>query len=232
MGLAAQLLGRVRGATNPTSTFPDTTDQAVRANGRGEGLMVQALPQKTEVCRLGASWQASIPTGSAFTTVAAWPTTRAELVLSNTSPAGKIGVTCLVIDYVWGVQIVTETAASAFSLIGQISPAGLVANAANNTAVLKTSMSGKAAAYAGVATTAIANTAFAVASQWQILPNQYAPLSPASVGVGAMSCADLHGLFIIPPQATLCLNAVVGTAVASAGIIGVVWHEQVLDLGS
>jgi hypothetical protein len=232
MGLAAQLLGRVRGATNPTSTFNDTTDQAVRCNGRGEGLFVQALPQKAEVSRLGASWQASIPTGSAFTTVAAWPTTRAELVVSNTAPAGRIGATCMIIDYVWQAQIVTETAASAQTLIAQVSTAGRIATATNNTAVLVTSMSGKAAAYAGVGTFALANTAFAIASQWQVLPNQPNALSPAAVGVGSSSTADCHGLLIVPPQATLCLNLVVGTAVASAGIIGLVWHEQVLDLGA
>lgn len=229
MGLAAQLLTRVRGGASPTATFTDSTDNAMRCNGRGEGLFAQALPPKAELARLGTSWQASIPTGSAFTSVAAWPTTRAELVISNTAPAAKLAATCMIIDQVWVAEIVTETAASHLTLIAQISTAGRVALATNNAAVLVTSQSGKAAAYNGVGSFALANTAFAIASQWQVI-GQSQMAGAAAVSVGQSTLAELGGLFIVPPQATLCLNAVVGTVVASSSILGLVWHEQVLDL--
>ena len=53
----------------------------------------------------------------------------------------------------------------------------------------------------------------------------------AAVGVGAQSSCQLNGMYVVQPGATFLMNVVVGTAVASAGIMGVVFHEAVLDLG-
>src|SRR5512142_2156128 len=219
--------GYVRGAQNIV-TPPGTPNQTPHLNERADFLMAQALPERAELVKMGGSWHASIPTGSVFTTVAGWPTTRAELVMSNGNQAGGVS---FVIDYVWGATIVTETAASFLTLIGQISPAGAVAVAADNAAVLRVSQSGKAAAYGGNAKFALANTAFAVASKWQVLPNQVGGLGPGAVSIGQYSTAQVNGLLVVQPQATLCLNVVVGTAVASAAMLGVVWHEVQLALG-
>lgn len=222
---------QVRGGTNPGGTLlADNSYGTPRMNGRGEALFVQALPERAEIVRLGASYHASIPTGSAFTTVAANPTTRAELVLSNISAAGG---KCLIIDEVWVETIVTETAASSLSICVQISPSGLVAVAADNTAVLQRCLNGKSGATARSvnAALAVANTAFGVASQWHF-PHQAGYLGGGAVSIGQLSVAKLNGMYVVQPGATFLMNAVVGTAVASAGIMGVIWHEAQVDLGS
>ena len=224
--MLAQVYGLVRGKT--------ANQQAANANGiaainaRGDLSVAQGLPHKAELSRMGATYHASIPTGSAFTTVAAWPTTRAELVLSNPNPAGS-GI-CFVIDSAWCATIVTETAASQITILAQLSSASLVATAANNTAVLVQPLNGKAATAGQTATLAVANTAFAVASRWQVMG--VSGLGGATVSVGQACLAPFDGLYIVQPQATLCLNAVVGTAVAAAGLIGVTWSETYLDLGA
>lgn len=201
-----------------------------KSNGRGERLVVQSLPERAEIVRLGRSWHYSIPTGSAFTTVAGNPTTRAELLLSNIAAAGGMS---LVIDEIWAETIVTETAASSLSICCQMSPAGLVAVAADNTAVLARCLNGKSGATgrAPSAAAAIANTAFGVASQWHF-PHQTGALGGGAVSIGQLSVAKLNGLYVVQPGATFLMNLVVGTAVASAGIMGVVFHEAQVDLGS
>mgnify|MGYP007005608261 CR=1 FL=1 len=55
----------------------------------------------------GNAWALQIATGSAFTYVNAWPTTRAELVLYNPASNTK----SLIIDYAWMVDISTAAAA-------------------------------------------------------------------------------------------------------------------------
>ena len=205
-------------------------DAKAAMNNRGDLCMAQALPAKAEIARLGASYHASIPTGSAFTTVAAWPTTRAELVLSNVSPAGGPS---LIIDRIWFSTIVTETAASAYTILCQMSPAGLVAVAADNTAVLVRNLNGKSGGTqrSANASLAVAHTAFGVARQWDVPEQAAFGTNLAAVSLGAGAIASINGGYIVQPQATFIMNAVVGTAVAAAGIMGVVWHEATLDLG-
>jgi hypothetical protein len=223
MSFSSQLFLSARSSAGPSN--PQTQ---VQQNTRGDLLMAQSLPERTDLVRLGGSYHASIPTGSAFTTVAAWPTTRAELVLSNIALAGGKS---LVIDRIWAAAIVTEAAASAFTIVCQISPAGLVAVAANNAAVLQRNLNGKGGANVSAnASLALANTSFGIASQWDV-PDQFQIATLAAVGVGQMSVAKINGGYVVQPQATFLMNLVLGTAVASAGMIGVVWHEANLDVG-
>lgn len=225
-GANVQTFGRVRGGNLGNGLYADGDDQSLRLNGRGDALFAPALLAKAELVRMGGSYSAAIPTGSAFTTVAAWPTTRSELYLGNAETAGGRSY---VIDQIWAATIVTETAATELTIIYQMSAPGIVALPANNTAVLVNSLSGKPN-YGGKAQLALGSTAFAVANKWQVVAGS--PLGGASVSVGQAVLAEVQGQIIVPPGATLCLNAVVGTAVAAAGIMGVVWHEVALDLGA
>ena len=221
-----------RGASQPTTLIADGLPGNVRMNGRGEALVAAAQTERSEIVRYGNSWHYSIPTGSAFTTVAAWPTTRSELNLTNMNAAGG---QCIVIDEVWAATIVTETAASALTIICQVSPVNLVASAAvvDNTAVLARCLNGKAGAAnraPGVAAT-IASTAYGIASQWHV-PFQNTTTPLGAVSVGQSSVAKIGGNYIIPPGATFAANVVVGTAVASAGLMGIVFHLMQLDIGA
>jgi hypothetical protein len=211
----------VRNLAVPTYSEGDL--KPLSTNPRGELLAAQGLPERSELVRLGASWGAQIPTGSAFTFVAAWPTTRAELVLCNGEDKG--GKT-YIIDRVWLANITSQAAAQPYSLLGQLAPAALaIAAAADNTAVLRYSLSGKVKNYAGRACLALANTAFAVANEWFTLGN--AVMAPMTTNLGASLEANVYGKYLVPPGAAFCLAGLAGTAAGTA-ICGVEWHEAIL----
>src|SRR5438132_3345792 len=93
--------------------------QPISATTRGGLLIQQDLPERSELVRLGNSYGAQIPTGSAFTFVAAWPTTRAELVLWNGEATGGKSY---VIDRCWIANITTMAAAQPIAMLGQLAP--------------------------------------------------------------------------------------------------------------
>ena len=215
------------GPTRPNTRliYPANSDTPQTLFNGGETLVAQALPPYAALTSLGQTWQCSIATGSAFTHVAAWPTTRAEIVFFNGYAAGT-GV-CMVIEQVWAANVATSiAAASSYTLIAQIVPSSSTA-LTNDTAQLITSMSGKTG-YQGAVTRAVANTSYAVASKWQ--PLSSSATNPGSVSIGICEVAEVLGGMIVPPQAFLCLNLVVGTATGTASI-GCVWDELVLNLG-
>ena len=198
--------------------------QSVGINNQGCLLNAFGLPAKTELVRLGNSWHCSIATGSAFTHVAAWPTTRAEIVLYNGESAGGKSY---VIDQVWAANVATSiAAASAYTLLAQIVPGSLTAPA-DNSSQLITSLSGRGTNYSGKARRAVANTDFMVASKWQVIAS--VPAGP-SVSIGLAVLAEVNGGLIVPPGAVLGLNLVAGTATGTASI-GFTWHETQLPLG-
>lgn len=206
--MADPIYGVVR-KDNPPAYNDGSTSQ-VGINPRGEVLTVAALPRKTELTRLGDSWSAVIPTGSAYTNVANMPTTRAELALYNGD-----AVKSYVIDSVWMYCLTSITAASGITLIYQVgSPAVLT----DNTAVLINSPLGLV--YGGRAKRALAVTTM-VADKWAALASLG---SGAAVSIGVGCFADVGGGIILRPGYTLGLNAVVGTATGTS-LIGVSWHE-------
>jgi hypothetical protein len=217
------LLARVR--KNSTLAYSEGDEKIPAMNPRGELIVSAGLPDRSELVRLGSSWGAQIPTGSAFTFVNAWPTTRAELVLNNAEPAG--GRT-YIIDRVWMSNITSQAAAQPFSMLAQVAPAVLaVAAAADNAAVLRQSLSGRIKGYNGNARLALANTAFALANQWFTLGN--AAISPMTTNLGASIEAHVYGKYLVPPGAAFCVAGLAGTAAGTA-ICGVEWHEAQLDL--
>lgn len=217
------LLARVRKFA--TLAYSEGDEKIPSQNGRGELIVAQGLPDRAELVRLGASWGAQIPTGSAFTFVNAWPTTRAELVLNNAEPVG--GKT-FIIDRVWMSNITSQAAAQPFSMLAQIAPASLaVAAATDNAAVLRQSLSGRIKTYNGNARLALANTAFALTNQWFTIGN--AAVSPMTTNLGHSVEAHVYGKYLVPPGAAFCLAGLAGTAAGTA-ICGIEWHEAQLDL--
>lgn len=217
MSLEAKVQGTVRGTS--ADDFGSGANQ-VAMNNRGDLCFVHGLPPHAELTRLGEAWSVVVPTGNAFQPVAAWPTTLANIVLYNGNVAG--GKT-LVIDTVWASAITSIAAASSFTMLAQISNAG-VAAPTNNTAVLITGRSGKV--YSGNAKRAIANTAFAVANKWTAIGTTDGHPSTA---IGAGCFADVLGRFLVPPNACFCVNIVASTA-GGTMVQGIDWYEVQLDL--
>lgn len=198
--------------------FSDGDGNDPQINNRGDTLIANSLPGRTELVRLGNSWDMQIPTGSAYTNVADMPTTRAELALYNGEPSTGLSY---VIDQVWFISLTSITAAAGITLIAQLQAA--VAALTDNTAVLINSPLGKT--YGGRAKRALAVTTM-VANKWRALGAVQAGAA-ASIGLGLV--ANVDGGIIVPPGATLGLNAVAGTATGTS-LIGVSWHEVQLKV--
>lgn len=217
-----KIAGRVRGLFS--GNYPENReDEQLHINNRGDQIVAQGLPERAELVRLGQSFGAAIPTASAFTYVAAWPTTRAELILYNGEDKG--GKT-YIIDRVWMYNITSMAAAQPIAILGQIAPAALaIAAATDNAAIIRHSLSGKMTNFNSRATLALANTAFMLANQWFTLGGGVN--APQVTNLGLNTEALVYGKYLIPPGAAFGLAGVAGTAAGTA-IIGVEWHEAQL----
>lgn len=216
MSLTLDMQGLVRGTSAPGYS---SGSSKTGMNRRGDQLVAQALPEHAEMTRLGVRWSTATPVANAFAPVAASPTTLANIVLYNGS-----STLSLVIDTVGVWEQTSLAALSGFTLLAQISNAG-VAAPTDNAALLMNSGSGKT--YSGNTKKAIANTAFAVADKWEAIGSAVG--APAA-GIGSGVFAEVKGRYIVPPSAALCLNVVASTA-AGTLIQCVSWYEVLLDLG-
>jgi hypothetical protein len=209
------------------TTVPDYADGSNTGkptfNSRNELLAAPALPPRTELSRLGQSWEVVIPNGSPFNLVAAMPTTLAPLALYNGEPVG--GKT-YVIESVYCLGVASMAAAGSVSLLGQISPA--VAALTDNTAVLIFGRNGKIA-YGGYGRRAL-NVTTMVANKWSVLGNSIHGGS-ATAQIGLAAYADLFGGWLLKPGDTFGVNVIAGTAAATAAIMGIVWSEVQLYHG-
>lgn len=221
MAIGTYLAGWVR-SIQPTN-YGDGTEALVAINNRGDVCVSQSLSPYAEGVRLGDTWQTGHATASAFTNVAAMPTTRAELVLFNGEPA--LGGKSYVIESVSFLSLTSIAAAAAVTIVAQVVGSGTAP--ADDTAQLITSQSGRPT-YGGRARRAIANTAFAVANKWQVLAADSSAGPAASIGFSVRSQVD--GQLIVPPGGILCLNTVVGTAVGTS-LLQVVWSERQIVVG-
>lgn len=190
---------------------------AVDQNVGGDLCLAQALPERSEVVRMGNSYGAQIPAASAFTLLITIPTTRVELCLQNSAAAGGVH---LIIDRFW-VKAVTSTAsAGVITPLAQLVVAGTTL-VADNTAVLRYSLSGRAA-YGGVGTLCIASTATgAVIDKWMHFTS--AVQSPTT-NIAACTEVLCYGRYIVPPGGNFSMNAQESVSGGTA-ICGVEWHE-------
>jgi hypothetical protein len=210
-------------ASAETANATQNQEVEMAFNNRGDLLTAQGLPFKSELVRMNNMWTARIATGSAFTYVNAWPTTRAELILYN---GEAVGGKSLVIDSAWMCGITSIAAAQPISLLAQI---GVVATVpTHDTAQLTCSRRG-GKSYGGMARVAVANTTGGcLTNLWELLVSTNAPMT-TNLGQGVY--ADLWGGWIVPPGYVFGLAGLSGTAAGTA-IIGVTWAEVQLTYGS
>lgn len=220
MGIGTYIAGWVR-STSATN-YGDGSESLLATNNRGDLCVAQSLSPYAEGVRLGDTWQTGHATASAFTNVAAMPTTRAELVLYNGEPA--LGGKSYVIESASFISLTSVAAAANVTLIAQIVASGTAPTDDANQLI--TSQSGRPT-YGGRARRAVANTAFAVANKWQALAS--APTGVAA-SIGLCVRAQVDGQLIVPPGGILCLNAIVGTAVGTS-LIQVIWSERQIVVG-
>lgn len=212
-------------ATADVFNSPAGVDQVFTTNNRGDQRVAQSLPPLAELVRMGKVWDVAIATGSAFTYVAAWPTTRAELVVHNTESAGG---TSLVWLSAWVYNITSMAASQPITLIAQNVPVVATAPTDAKATHLMSNRNGNNATD-NLVSVAVANTAAGQTTNlWRVLAPSLVP-SPTT-NLGAAVWADLAGGFITRPGGVMAFNAVAGTAAGTA-IIGATYARVQLPLG-
>lgn len=197
--------------------------QRLDMNLRGDLLVAQGLPERAEMVRMGRSFSAQIPAGSAFTLLITIPTTRAELALQN--PNTVVSKTCLIVDRFWVKNVTSEASAAELTPLSQLVIPG-TALVADNAAVLRTNLAGSSKLPS--ATLAIASTATgALTDKW----NHHASRGQSeTTNIGTVVEVQCYGKYIVPPLGIFNMNAQESVSGGTA-IIGVEWHEAELDLG-
>ncbi len=184
----------------------------VDQNPRGDLCIAPALLPKTELTRLANTWYTVIPTASAFTNVAALPTTLANLAIYN----GYTDTTCLVIDQIWFTSLTSITAAANVTILAQVLQVAVLTDSATT---LISSPLGKT--YSGSVLKALGVTTM-VANKWSLLGTGTTGGATVTIGTGCV--AEVGGAIIVKPGFTLGVNAIVGTA-AGTSLQGILWHE-------
>src|SRR5262245_28304795 len=215
--LVAKVLGRSRPNYGDGNFMP-------HMNPRGDLSTVFGLPERTELVRMGASYSAQIPAGSAFTLLITIPTTRAEIALQNSAALDSNIV--LVIERFWVKAVTSMASACALTPLSQLVVPG-TALVADNTAVLRTSLSGKGN-YSGVGTLCIASTATGcLTDKWN--HHESLVVGPTT-NIAATKEVNCYGKYLVPPGGNFSMNAQESVSGGTA-IIGVEWHEALIVRG-
>jgi hypothetical protein len=211
-----KIVGRVRGLF--AGNYPENREEEqFHLNSRGDQIVVQGLPELTELVRLGDSWQVANATGQAALT--ALPTTVAGLTLWNGEPAtGK----SYAIDSFGSWEAVvdaTQTDVTAIFACNNKTPV----TAPTDAALAIRSLSGKS--YGGKARTVAGGTI--VNDGWFAHGTPGAQMAAAAAGanwkVNEIIC---RGLYLVPPGGAFNVQAVKAAAAAAAQqFFFVRWHE-------
>lgn len=222
MSLTAQIYAAVRQGAR--AVFNSGGTQTPQINQGGDLLMAQCLPERAEIVRLGKSWSAQVKEANAFTALITIPSTLAEFALQNVE---AVGGASYLIDRVWCKCVTTTAAANYLTLLAQVTPPGTVPIATSANAVVN-SLSGKAG-YTGKAQIGVHSVVTgALADKWAALGG---PCSlPTSTSIAALVEAYVYGRYVIPPGGVFNVNAQEAVSGGTC-IIGVEWHEMVIDLG-
>ena len=211
-----KILGLVRGLF--AGNYPDGDEnKQLTINNRGDQLVVQALPELTELVRLGGSWQVMLATGIAALT--AVPTTVAGLSLWNGEAGGG---PCYAIDSFGSVEAVVDaTQADPTALFAMNNVAPVAAPTA--TALTIRGMSGNV--YGGkarpVTTLTVTNDGwFPHGAEAQT------PLAPAVAGaIWKVNEVKARGQYLVKPGGMFNINAVKLAAAAAQQFFFIRWHE-------
>lgn len=216
--MLVKICGRVRGLF--AGNYPENReDEQLHLNPRGDQIIVQGLPELTELVRLGGSWQAQSTTGQAALT--ALPTTTSGFTLNNNeSDSGA----CYAIDSFGSWEAVvdaTQTDVTAiFAMINRLTSAQGSSGTAETTL---RSLNGRGN-YGGNATTLRGAT---VVNDGWFPHGSTGQMAAAAAGaqwkVNEVQC---RGMYLLPPGGSFSVQAVKAAAAAAAQqFFFVRWHE-------
>jgi len=225
MSLDAIVKGLVRRLTVPD--YPDQDEQEPALNNRGELLIVQALPDLTEIVRQGGSWQLSSTTGQAALT--ALPTTVSGLSLVN----NELGVgKCYAIESFGSVEEVVDATQTDVTGLFAMLNKSTSAKASGGTAETGFRSFSARPNYGGAATALRGATV--VNDAW--FPHQTTGAQMAAAAAGAnwkVNECQARGLYLVPPGVSFSVQAVKAAAAAAAQqFFFIRWHEVQLPFAT
>ena len=225
----SQILGAVRSTAR--RALSGLAPQAIDVNAGGDMLCAQALPERTELVRMGFSFAAQIPLTSAWTLLITVPTTLANLSLQNGEAIN--GGKSYIIDRFWIKNTTTTASAGFITPLAQLVVPGTT-QVDNDATVLRWSLSGKAATNAldpkpWTRSKLVMNSILTgcLGDQWM----HFNSLSQVpTTNLGAVIEVPCYGRYIVPPQGSFNVNAQESVS-GGVAIAGIEWHECFLDLG-
>ncbi len=187
-------------------------------NAQSQGIYAQGNPPYTEITRQGNGW--NVQTATAFTPVAAVPTTTAALEIFNNT-AGNSSIT-LVIDSIFAFQLLSTAAVQTYGTWAMVTTQKA---APSNTALDIFSQSGRPKYTTTAASRVISaiNTTV-VANGWR----PYGPVAPFSLAAatpGSSFVGEVSGRLLVPPGCSLAVTVAGSVATASSFQVGVSWYE-------
>lgn len=212
-----RILGRVRGIVDVL--YPENReDEQFHVATLGDQLIVQGLPELSEIVRMGDSWQMM---GAASTGLTVVPTTAGLLTLWNGEPGqGKI----YVIDSVACTKVIVDvTTCDYFTLWAQLIRSPMAAP--TDAALARVSLCGKPN-YSGRARNVA--TSVTLANRWDNLGNSLPYVGGAQVVGGSawqQLNVDVFGRYIVPPLGAFTVTASEITNTASTFRFTIRWHE-------
>ncbi len=219
MSVASELYGLVRGAAR--SAFASGSNRAA-INRAGDVCVAQGLPERAEIVRMGYSFSAQIPLANAFTLLITVPTTRTEFSLQNAEAGGGKSY---VIDRFWVKNTTSTASAGVITPLSQLVVPGTT-QVADNTAVLRTNLSGSA--NSTLAKICIASTATGcIGDKWN---HHQSIVQAPTTNIATVVEVSCYGRYIVPPGGSFNINAQESVS-GGVAICGVEWHEITLDLG-
>jgi len=217
-----KIAGRVRGLF--AGNYPENReDEQFHLNNRGDQIVAQSMPERTEIVRLGDSWQ--VMTASAIAPLTAVPTTTGGLNLWNGEASnGKT----YIIDRVQVSEIVVDATQSNMTAVFACLVRPPVTTP-TDAALTVRSLSGRQG-YSGRARTTV--NAAVTNDGWFPIGTS-APCAAAAAG-SAWKVTDipLDGLYLVPPGGQFCVHAAKVAATAGQVHFSIVWHEAQLIVKS
>lgn len=186
---------------------------AVQCNPRGEDLIAQALPERTELCRQGNSW---VIRTAAVACVTAIPTTTAPASIWNGEPQGGL---IYVIDNISWTCTTSAGAASMFGLLTCLNVQPLTSAPATTDTLVISSTNGRK--YAGRAV--MSHTVTVVDDGWVAWGNS-GNTNALTATVGYSFQVPIEGQLILAPGFLLNL-ACIAVNTTAIGKFCVHYHE-------
>ena len=214
-----KIVGRVRGTDTPNYAENREYEQC-HLESNGGSIICDGLPPRTEIVRLGDSWQTLSATATGLTAV---PTTAGLLQIWNGEPSnGKF----YAIDSVAVTKVIIDvTTDDSYALWCQIIRPPVAAP--TDAALAIRSLSGKYS-YGGRCRTVA--TSATISNRWDCLGS--APNTAPVIAGSAWACLDVDvlGRYIVAPGASFTVTASEVTATASTFRFVIRWHEILASL--